>query len=218
MIRRSSLPRRSSPKTEGSKVRRPGNGPVPRGATQAKREAAAVRRLYVERFGTPLEKAALRIPYTGSRDFLVRFWGRTGLGGVCWEWTGKRDDRPDQGYGMVTLANAGFRAHRIAWELANGQELPTEVFACHSCDNPPCCNPAHLFPGTVTDNNQDSVRKGRNANACKTHCKRGHPLTPDNLSPMKNGGRRCRACAKRLAMKNYYKRQGNPEMAAAWAP
>jgi hypothetical protein len=50
-------------------------------------------------------------------------------------------------------------AHRAVWLVAHG-ELP-EVEVCHSCDNPPCCNPAHLFVGTHADNMRDSRVKGR---------------------------------------------------------
>jgi len=34
------------------------------------------------------------------------------------------------------------------------------MFACHHCDNPPCCNPAHLFEGTNAENMRDSLNKG----------------------------------------------------------
>ena len=50
----------------------------------------------------------------------------------------------------------------MAWELANGRSVPDGLFICHRCDNPPCCNPAHLFLGTQTDNDRDRDSKGRN--------------------------------------------------------
>ncbi len=71
----------------------------------------------------------------------------------CWEWQGTRQSA---GYGLL-----GHRyVHRLAWALSNGT-LPTGMQICHHCDNPPCCNPAHLFLGTGADNAQDSVSKGR---------------------------------------------------------
>jgi hypothetical protein len=155
--------------------------------------------------------------FRGSVDFLTRFWARIQEEpNACWPWLGRLDDRPDQGYGMFTLCTRPYRAHRIAWELSNGRELDTHTFACHRCDNPPCCNPAHLFPGTVSDNNRDTAAKGRHGRANATHCPRGHPYSGDNLR-IDEGRRRCVICRRRTAMRTYHLRNGNPERAAKWA-
>lgn len=53
-------------------------------------------------------------------------------------------------------------AHRRAFELTHGP-LEAGVHVLHACDNPPCCNPAHLFPGDQTLNMRDMVAKGRHA-------------------------------------------------------
>jgi hypothetical protein len=53
-----------------------------------------------------------------------------------------------------------FRAHRVAFFLTFGQPIP-DLLICHSCDNPGCCNPRHLWQGTAADNNADRSRKGR---------------------------------------------------------
>jgi hypothetical protein len=53
-------------------------------------------------------------------------------------------------------------AHRMAWELTHGP-IPPGLFVCHHCDNPPCCNPVHLFLGTNADNVDDKVKKYRQA-------------------------------------------------------
>jgi hypothetical protein len=73
------------------------------------------------------------------------------------------------GYGRVRLQYGGrgnprqrveVKAHRLAWELTNGP-IPEGMCVCHTCDNPPCCNPEHLFIGTQADNDRDRDEKGR---------------------------------------------------------
>lgn len=51
-------------------------------------------------------------------------------------------------------------SHRVAWTISHGP-IPDGLWVLHRCDNPPCCNPAHLFLGTVSDNNKDMCAKGR---------------------------------------------------------
>lgn len=80
-------------------------------------------------------------------------------GADCWEWAGSRNRA---GYGVVRMTDSSFPAHRVSYELFIGP-IPEGWCVCHRCDNPPCCNPNHLFVGTKDDNNQDKVAKGRNA-------------------------------------------------------
>lgn len=90
-----------------------------------------------------------------ANEFSDYFWSRVRCGGKdeCWEWKAGRGAR---GYGVL---GAG-KAHRVAWELTNGKILGS-LFVCHKCDNPPCCNPNHLFLGTCKDNLEDCSKKGR---------------------------------------------------------
>jgi hypothetical protein len=79
----------------------------------------------------------------------------------CWEW---KKYRTKEGYGVIRGVSDGTfvtdKAHRAAWIAENGK-IPNGLFICHHCDNPPCCNPDHLFLGTHKDNVADCIRKGR---------------------------------------------------------
>lgn len=71
------------------------------------------------------------------------------------------------GYGFLhggPLHHTGARwvkAHRIAWEVEHGEPIPDGEFILHHCDNPPCCNPAHLYLGSKRDNARDRTGRGR---------------------------------------------------------
>ena len=86
------------------------------------------------------------------------FWARVDKTDTCWLWTGRTDRK---GYGRVGYHSRGnVGAHRVAWALTHGGELPA-AWVLHRCDNPPCVNPAHLFLGDATANNRDRQQKGR---------------------------------------------------------
>lgn len=99
---------------------------------------------------------------------------RSGGPDACWPWTASVDRK---GYGQFGIGpfkgNRLVRAHRVAYLLAYGVD-PAPFLVCHKCDNPPCCNPAHLFLGTRGDNNRDSVAKGRHT-WTEDHHYRKHP-------------------------------------------
>jgi hypothetical protein len=80
----------------------------------------------------------------------------------CWEWCGSR---LVTGYGKFEFKRRIILAHRAAWELCFGP-IPGSLWVLHSCDNPPCCRPGHLFLGTHADNMADMVAKGRKPRGC----------------------------------------------------
>lgn len=95
-----------------------------------------------------------------TRPIEERFWGKVDIRGPdeCWEWTAHRS----KGYGYISADGTQRIASRIAYELEYG-EIPDGLHVCHTCDNPSCCNPKHLWLGTPADNMRDRVQKGRSA-------------------------------------------------------
>src|ERR1017187_469479 len=89
------------------------------------------------------------------KDRLLRRIQVTASG--CWEWTGFRDK---DGYGRINVNGKETVASRAMWTVCKGQ-MPPGQQVYHSCDNPPCINPNHLFLGTALDNALDSMNKGR---------------------------------------------------------
>jgi len=94
-----------------------------------------------------------------------RFWEKVDRRGPdeCWPWIAGHFSN---GYGSFRGPHGKtVLAHRLAFELVKGP-IPDGMDVLHDCDNPPCCNPVHLWPGTQLDNNVDCASKGRAVNPC----------------------------------------------------
>lgn len=91
------------------------------------------------------------------------FWSYVDIKGTndCWNWKSSKDK---DGYGKYKMDKKYYRAHRYAYVLEFGS-IPTGLNVLHRCDNPSCCNPNHLWVGTVADNNHDAQAKGRSSYA-----------------------------------------------------
>lgn len=98
-------------------------------------------------------------PSTPEED-QERFWSKVDKRGEneCWEWTASRSPF---GYGRINIRGRIEFAHRMAVVFATGNPIPDGENVLHSCDNPPCCNPAHLRTGTQEDNAADRESRGR---------------------------------------------------------
>jgi hypothetical protein len=95
----------------------------------------------------------------GEDNWSDRFWSKVSRCGPddCWHWTA---GTASKGYGRFKIGRSDVAASRVAWAIAN-QRDPGDLIVRHKCDNPPCCNPAHLELGTHADNAQDKVKRGR---------------------------------------------------------
>lgn len=100
----------------------------------------------------------------------------------CIFWTGTRNQK---GYGRIGLKHNGrsfyVGAHRLSWALANDKDT-AKLFVCHSCDNPSCVAPDHLFLGNALINNLDAFEKGRNLPIGKRRLKTFITLGADTKS------------------------------------
>jgi len=77
----------------------------------------------------------------------------------CWPYVGKRWHK--DGYGYPKRNQKPVLAHRWSYEHHYGVSLTPKIVIRHACDNPACCNPLHLLPGTQADNVQDAVKRNR---------------------------------------------------------
>jgi hypothetical protein len=91
----------------------------------------------------------------------IRFYQKINHNGPngCWTWeASKKED----GYGRFKFNGKDHRAHRFMYELEHNHKVPKDIHVCHTCDNPSCVNPSHLFLGDNSINMRDMVSKGRN--------------------------------------------------------
>lgn len=115
----------------------------------------------------------------------------TALENGCWEWQNKRTVG---GYGITMWRSRSWVVTRLILAATIGS-FDQDLDACHSCNYPGCVNPSHLRVDSHRENILDASRAMRFPNQRKTHCKRGHPLSGDNLYISKQG-RACKECGR----------------------
>lgn len=106
-----------------------------------------------------------------TKSLEERFWSKVDRTDLfsCWEWQASTN-QGSIGYGQITERVDGkvsfLYAHRVSWVMANGP-IPDGSQVLHRCDNPKCCNPAHLYLGTAADNMADKAARGRSRSRLK---------------------------------------------------
>jgi hypothetical protein len=96
---------------------------------------------------------------------LSRLLARLDKTDTCWIWKGYRHPF---GYGNIRVGGVTKLTHRVSYELHTGP-IPDGLHVLHRCDNPPCCNPDHLYVGTNDDNTRDRITRGRGATGSRCH-------------------------------------------------
>ena len=106
-----------------------------------------------------MEKGCLTSGHSVKWEILAfRFMQDHRKGMYCWEWAGKKR----KGYGMIHYKSKSYSAHRVSYELFVGRiPSPKSTMICHTCDNPGCVNPAHLYAGTAKSNYEDMIDRER---------------------------------------------------------
>lgn len=113
---------------------------------------------------TPEHNAKIRLALLRANEHTLRERvlskvDRTGGAHSCWVFVGRTDSK---GYGKVKVGGRSVGAHRVVYELLI-RKLEEYELLLHNCepfpDNPACCNPAHLRPGTLQENVRDAVKK-----------------------------------------------------------
>lgn len=137
-----------------------------------------------------------------------RFWQKVLPASTdgCWLWAA---GKTKQGYGVFRVGTVLWRSHRLAYVEAHGA-IPDGLELDHLCRNRSCVNPEHLEPVTHREN----ILRGDAPpaiNSRKDYCKRGHPLTPENLKVSQLPfGRQCRHCVNDLQRERYHARKKAP--------
>lgn len=125
----------------------------------------------------------------------------------CWFWVSTKNK---DGYGKFWVTgHQQVPAHKLSYYFSSGVCSKNPQFVCHSCDNPSCVNPAHLWIGDAFSNQKDSVRKRRQVSIRKTQCKNGHEFSEENTYVWRTQ-RCCIKCRKIVALNRYKKISPEP--------
>jgi HNH endonuclease len=121
------------------------------------------------------------LPMMYSDRMIARFWAKVDRRGPdeCWPWTASLVG----GYGQLFSGKSSAiptRAHVMSWCLVNGP-LPDGHWVLHTCDNPPCCNPRHLYHGTRQNNIDDMMSRNRHGRSSLPGSKNPNALMTEDV-------------------------------------
>lgn len=137
---------------------------------------------------------------------IARFWSKVDVlePDDCWLWTGMQATgrKGERTYGLLRFRYKNLIASQIAAFLSHGLPEPLDLFACHTCDNPQCCNGNHLFWGTTGDNLYDLGKKGKTGAQLHPEIRRGErngfsKITEETVIAIR-GSEECNALLGRL--------------------
>jgi hypothetical protein len=128
----------------------------------------------------------------------------------CWLWAGPLDVK---GYGAANFRWRAIGAHRLAYAAFIGPIAPG-LLCCHTCDNPRCCNPTHIFLGTDQDNVDDMIRKGRQKPRQGIGCR----LTDDEVRAIRQDTRKASEIADEYGISTYWAGQVRKGLARREVP
>lgn len=143
-----------------------------------------------------------------------RFWAKVQKGDEdeCWPWTGSSNA---QGRGAISVGGRVRVAPQVSWEISHGAPFPTGKVACHSCDNPSCVNPKHIWAGTQRENLIDCRDKGRIKQKPQQFCVNGHDKSGANGYAISGRGVACRICKAASDVRRQQRLRERAEEAAA---
>lgn len=131
-------------------------------------------------------------------NFISKFWAKVEIRDQddCWLWNGAAMKKDGRGIVWSPSTKKNELAPRVSLQIKLGRKIANGLFACHTCDNPACVNPGHLWEGSCRDNAIDASEKGRLNGQSKEYCSRGHKYEDGSYYTNRGRNRDCKECSR----------------------